>query len=281
MIHDENIMTDSKGRFLMKSYFSAAAKRENQFRTHHHAVCELSVIISGNGLYRSGKKTYDFNAGSVFLFGGDEEHCITDIYSECEILNIHFMPKLLWNDDDLSLSRIFFARSEKYENRINPENPKTKEIYDTVIKIENELSKKQDGYKAMAKYLLLSAITTLVRDYDYIDNSINYNSYTSMIKPIEKSLTYIDENLTLDITLADIAGIANMSPTYFSTIFKKLNGISLWEYITAKRVDKAIELLKTTDMTKLDIAMKCGFNSSSNFYKSFSKVTGKKPSDFK
>ncbi len=280
MIHDENILTDSKGRFLMRSYFSTAQTRLNQFRIHHHAECELSAIIAGTGIYHSNNKTYKLEPGSVFLFSGDEEHCITDIYSQCEMLNIHFVPRLLWADDDLSLSRIFFARSEKYENKINPENPKTKILYDTIINIEKELSQKKAGYKAMARYLLLSAITLLVRDYDYIDNSINYNSYSSMIKPMEKALNYITENLTYEITLNDIAEIANMSPTYFSTMFKKLNGISLWEYITAKRVDMAIELLKTTNMTKLDIAMKCGFNSSSNFYKAFSHVTGKKPGDY-
>ncbi len=69
-----------------------------------------------------------------------------------------------------------------------------------------------------------------------------------------------------------------MAPTYFSTIFKRINGVSPWKYITIKRVEKAIELIKTTDMTKLDIAYACGFTSSSNFYKAFSAVTGKKPS---
>ena len=98
---------------------------------------------------------------------------------------------------------------------------------------------------------------------------------------MEAALKFIDENLTQKISLEEIANIANMNPTYFSSIFKKLNGISLWEYITAKRVDKAIELLRTTNANKLEIAMDCGFNSSSNFYKAFYHVTGKKPGDFK
>ena len=58
-----------------------------------------------------------------------------------------------------------------------------------------------------------------------------------------------------------------------------MNSVSPWEYITIKRVEKAIELLRTTNLTKLDIAQRCGFSSSSNFYKAFSKVTGKTPSE--
>ena len=61
---------------------------------------------------------------------------------------------------------------------------------------------------------------------------------------------------------------------------KKLNGISPWEYITIKRVERAVEMLKTTDLTKLEIAERCGFSGSSNFYKAFAHVTGKKPGDY-
>ena len=71
-----------------------------------------------------------------------------------------------------------------------------------------------------------------------------------------------------------------MTQTYFSSVFKKFNGVSPWEYITIKRVEMAIELLKSTDMTKLEIAEKCGFKSSANFYKAFNNITGKKPKDF-
>ena len=68
-----------------------------------------------------------------------------------------------------------------------------------------------------------------------------------------------------------------MSKSYFSTIFKKYNGISPWDYITIKRVEKAVTLLKTTDKTKLEIAQSCGFNSPANFYKAFLRITGKSP----
>ena len=91
---------------------------------------------------------------------------------------------------------------------------------------------------------------------------------------------FINENIENKLTLDIIAQSAAMNKTYFSSCFKKLNGISLWDYITIKRVEKAIELLKTTNLTKIDIAMKCGFNSSANFYKAFRRVTGKNPSFF-
>ncbi len=280
MIHGMSTLTDRNGRFLIKSYFSTAGIRQNLFRIHHHAECELSAIIKGSGLYRTRDKTYTVGAGDVFLFSGDEEHCITDIYEECEILNIHFVPRLLWADGDLSLSRIFFARSAGYQNKIDPENPATKRIFDSIIRLEEELSSKRDGHRQMAKYLLLGAICDIVREYDYIDRSVDFNTYAGKVRSVERALKHIEEHLTEKITLEELAEVANMAPTYFSTVFKKLNGISPWEYINAKRIDLAIELLQTTDMTKLDIAMQCGYNTSSNFYKAFFSVTGKRPKDY-
>ena len=91
---------------------------------------------------------------------------------------------------------------------------------------------------------------------------------------------YIQKNLDTRLTLAELASVACLSPNYFSYVFKKYNGISLWEYIAIKRVERAVEMLKTQKLTKLEIAEKCGFASASHFYKCFSAVTGKHPGDF-
>ena len=97
---------------------------------------------------------------------------------------------------------------------------------------------------------------------------------------MRRAIRYIDENLEQKLTLRTIADVACLTPTYFSSVFKKLNGVSPWEYITIKRVERAVEMLKTTDLTKLEIAERCGFSGSSNFYKAFAAVTGKTPSDY-
>lgn len=72
-----------------------------------------------------------------------------------------------------------------------------------------------------------------------------------------------------------------MSKTYFCGQLKKLNGISLWDYITIKRIEKAITLIESSNLSRLEIALKCGYNNTSNFYYAFKKVTGKTPEDYK
>lgn len=280
MRYDETKLTDKSGKTVLKTFLSSVPRGKREYREHHHAECELSTILSGSGIYTVNKTEYPFCAGDVFLFGGDEIHCLTDISDHFLLLNVQFEPQLLWTDSDaFSALRIFFARSERFENKIE-NNAYTKKIHEKIQKLHNELSEKRDGYPIMAKYILFSMLLTLVREYDYIDPNTDYAYLENTAKPMKAALDYIDKNLENPLSLKDIANRAAMSPTYFSAVFKKMNSLAPWEYITIKRVEKAIKLLKTTDLTKLDIAQKCGFSSSSNFYKAFSKVTGKTPSQF-
>lgn len=278
MRYGEVELKNKSGKTVLKAFFSSVPKGRREYREHHHAECELSTIISGSGVYTVDKKEYVFCAHDVFLFGGDEIHCLTDISDNFLLLNIRFEPQLLWTDgDSFSALKIFFARSSKFENRIE-RNEHTNEIHKKIIELHKELSDKRDGYPIMVKYILYSMLLTLVREYNYVDSSADYSYLKNTVKPMNAALEYIEKNLERQLSLKEIAAHAAMSPTYFSAVFKKMNSISPWEYITIKRVEKAIELLKTTSLTKLDIAQRCGFSSSSNFYKAFSKVTGKTPS---
>ena len=279
MRYGESILNDIKGNPVLKTFYSAAGSGKREYREHYHTECELSTIMSGSGIYSVGKNNYSFSAGDVFLFGGDEIHCITDISDNFLILNIQFRPQLLWSDSDaFSVLRLFFARNSKFENKLK-KSEHTENIHKNIILLSKELSDKRDGYALMVKYILYSSLLSIVREYDYVDLSEDYSYLQGTIKSMRTALDYIDSNLfDAELSLNDIAARVQMSPTYFSSTFKKMNSVSPWEYITVKRVEKAVELLKTTDLTKLDIAQRCGFSSSSNFYKIFSKVTGKTPS---
>ena len=213
----------------------------------------------------------------VFLFGSNEEHCITAIDKEINLLNMQFEPRILWeHSENIELLKLFSARNEHFSNRFNGSDTTLSRL---IISIENELRNKDIGYKIQVKYLLFAALIHMMRNYPYTqkDTAFVGGETTEQLK---NAMLYIDSNLETRLTLNDIADAACMTQTYFSSVFKKFNGISPWEYITIKRVEMAINLLKTSDMSKLEIAEHCGFSSSSNFYKEFFKITGKHPKDF-
>lgn len=282
------IISDFNNAELLKLFHSTQTPGKREYRQHHHTEFEISVFISGKGTYTVGSKQYSFQKGDVFIFSSDEVHSITDIEAveKLDLMNIHFEPRLIWslgNDIfDFKFLKIFFSRNDKFENRLDRDNPATSEISELLFTIETEISKKNPEYELMIKVLLLHVLVIMIRSYDYVkyDNS-TYVVHKQNLYNLEKAINYIDQNLSDDMTLDQLAKIANMSRTYFSTLFKKLNGISTWNYITIKRIEQSVVFLKTTDLSMLEIASKCGFNNSTNFNRAFKKVTGKTPSDYR
>jgi AraC-like DNA-binding protein len=90
----------------------------------------------------------------------------------------------------------------------------------------------------------------------------------------------IDTNLSL--SLKEISEGLNIHPAYVSREFSKyFNNMSFGEYIRKLRIEKAIDLLHTTNHSLSEIAYLTGFSDQSHFTRIFKKYTGKNPSDYK
>ncbi|MBQ7322638.1 MAG: helix-turn-helix domain-containing protein [Clostridia bacterium] len=274
----ENVLLDDYDNVMIRSYHSLLPTGTRAYREHHHTECELSLFLSGRGLYAVHGKSYEFEPGSVFLFGSNEAHCITEIHEDFDLLNIQFESRLLWeHSETVELLNLFAARNKNFSNRIAVGDSALNEL---IRSLECELTDHCACRAVQSKYILFSALVHIIRNYDYINPEKTLNAPSSATGSLKRAIRYINENLEHKLTLREIADVACMTPTYFSAVFKKFNGISPWDYITIKRVEKTVEMLKTTDLTKLEIAERCGFSSSSNFYKAFYHVTGKSPGDY-
>ena len=94
-------------------------------------------------------------------------------------------------------------------------------------------------------------------------------------------LEYIEHNYQASVTLDNMADVAGMNPKYFCRIFKAITHQSPMEYVIFYRIEQAANLLSTTDLPITEIAMECGFNNISNFYRLYKKHMGKTPGDEK
>ena len=97
------------------------------------------------------------------------------------------------------------------------------------------------------------------------------------IEGIGEAISYIEENITEEITIKNIAEKTFMSPFYFQKGFAMLCGFTVGEYIRQRRLTLAGSDLVSTDEKIIDIALKYGYASPDSFTKAFTRFHGVTP----
>ncbi|MBW4451761.1 MAG: AraC family transcriptional regulator [Nostoc indistinguendum CM1-VF10] len=98
---------------------------------------------------------------------------------------------------------------------------------------------------------------------------------------LKEAIAHINDNLDQNLSLAEIAAIAQISPHYFASLFKQSMGIAPHQYITKCRVERAKYLLAKRELSIIQVSQLVGFQSQSHFTKVFRKYIGITPQAFK
>ncbi len=100
---------------------------------------------------------------------------------------------------------------------------------------------------------------------------------TSVYSQIYKCMRLVNDRFSDDLTAQQMAGMLNMSYSYFSRTFVRVTGKSFRQYLNLIRIRKAEQLLLTTDKSVTEISGLCGYNSVSHFIATYKKINGKTP----
>lgn len=98
---------------------------------------------------------------------------------------------------------------------------------------------------------------------------------------ITSAKAYIDANYTKDLSLDDISRNMNLSPYYFSKLFKEETGENFVEFLTNVRIEKAKELLKMPEKSMKEICSNIGYSDPNYFSRIFKKVVGLTPTEYR
>jgi len=94
-------------------------------------------------------------------------------------------------------------------------------------------------------------------------------------------LDYIQSSLARPISLEDLAAVAGTAVSHFAHAFKQSTGYAPHQYVLKKRIEHAAALLRTPSLTMAEISLCCGFADQSHFAKSFRRLMGTTPRDFR
>lgn len=257
--------------------------RNRVYRQHSHTQVEITLFLEGSGTYGTINGPQPIEPGDMVVVASGEQHSIPTVGDNgLTMINMHFEPRFLLESskDTFTLENrnLCFVHHPEFPVRIPAaEAGELRQIY---LQIAEELRQEGPEYALCIRSLLKLLMICLIRKHGYAADSSSASF--SQFSGIMKAMAHMDSHLSERLTLTDLAAVAGISPNYFSTMFKRFCNMSPWEYLSAKRTEKAISLiLDGSDHTMLEIALACGFNNTANFNKTFRRVTGVTPSVYR
>lgn len=247
---------------------------------------EIFFIVDGRCRFEIGSKTIiDAASGDILFFKSLRSHRITE-YNKLfpfKTISIKFDMVDFIVEDLKALKKDDISSFLVDENNIiiRSDTSSAGKIQNLIFDIRDELQSICYGSESVIRSQILLVLSLAFQFFNSKD--------IVKVKPmphaddIKRTMKYINENLDKDLKLEDLARIARMNRSYYTTMFKKITGMTTWEYILNLRVESATAMLLENrhSLNINDISEKCGFNSMAHFNKTFKTFTGKTPTEFK
>lgn len=118
--------------------------------------------------------------------------------------------------------------------------------------------------------------------FDRVTEKISSSRNHKAVQIIQRATEHIQQNyLTANISANTIATLLGLTPEYLNKIFRESESVSVSEYITRLKIDKACQLLTELQMSVDEVIRKIGWENKNYFYTVFKKTTGVTPSEYR
>lgn len=251
------IGTYSKQSQLENDYIRARKKTiSKEYKTHCHEFFELEYILSGSGEYMVNGEKKEIIPGNFFFMTPADFHSIKP--NNVELFNIVF-------SGDICNSAFLSVCIERAAGGSFEPLKADRQFYETIF---SELAKNSQNIKYAAA--LLDCVLAKINCSLEPDRAISFSTQ-------KKAELYILNNFKNNITLGMVAEHVNLTPSYFSAMFKEKKQVSFKDYISRLKMEYASKLVKFSDMTMMEICIESGFNDYANFERRFKKIYGQSP----
>ncbi|MEH7095747.1 response regulator transcription factor [Neobacillus vireti] len=145
------------------------------------------------------------------------------------------------------------------------------------ISKNNLIEAVEDAVKAVEKQERAGMIEKVV-DTKLVD--VNTQNPSNRL-PIREALDYINQHLKNELSQKEVADHVHLNPSYLSVLFKDHVKLTFSEYVTRRRIQRAKELLMSTNLPIADIAEESGYKTAKYFIKIFKEMEGETPSAYR
>ncbi len=273
----EQLNTEESSSFILRQF--DVPRFDAPF--HFHPEYELTLILKGEGQRYVGQQVQEFFAGDLVFLGSNLPHCWINQPIENENASA-----IVIQFGELFLGKGIIDMPEMQQVKVFLE--KSKSGFEIVGKTKEILSEK---IVAMQNKTALQKIVGLLEIFDILSNSTEtmtiadfffehqYNK--SETARFQKIFSYLIENFKEEISLEQIANIADLSPTSFCRYFKNITKKTFVEVLIEFRLQYACQLLNKTDLPIQQIAFESGFGDVPYFNKLFKKHKNLTPKEWR
>lgn len=251
----------------------------NNYLAHYHIDVEMVYVCEGSILIGVNKETRILRKGEMAIIGSTDIHYYDSENHSSSIMVLVFRPDIVgcpagW-PENVNFTSAFIDSSTM--NKLDKDVKE--ELRNIFYKISQEFELKKPFFEQYLKGKLIELSSLCLRHFPTCSRVTTEKPQKMPdISRIQYIIDYIENNYNSDLNLTTISNIANLSPFYFSRLFKKYTGLTFKKYLSIIRVDKAEKLIKSTKKSMLDVSMDCGFNCIRTFNREFKKVKGYTPS---
>ena len=239
---------------------------------HWHEQIQFFYFTYGNAVVRCNSVKNEVGAHDLVIINSKELHYIENIGESLTYYMIKIDLSFIYSNRVDSIQAQFLTPLSQnlilFENVVRDDN----DILLCVNRMIDEYFKKQIGFELAIKAQVYDLIVLLLRGYVrkiYTANELD--SQLANFQRFKNVISYIDSNYTEKIDLDRLADITKMSQGHFCRLFKQITGMSAINYINNLRINKAVELIRSSDQNMMEIAMSCGFSDSNYFSRVFKK----------
>ena len=227
--------------------------------SHWHFDHELAVCEDGEALISLNLETFTLRKGQCIYLRGQSVHSILSAPGTTLYVSLFSDDLLRRVTDNYCLAHPVFTDDFR--------------VLETLERIRAAGFKKERFYDEISNALMQQLIAEIFSVLEIRSSAVLVSAATERYK---KLLYDIDENAGTYSFLRAVE-FMNMSEAYFSRFFKRISGMTFSMYLNHIRVNRAIDLIKNTDLSMTEIAMTCGFETIRNFNRVFRQITGYAP----
>ena len=262
--------------YPMEYYKIDTSEPDYDLPYHWHIEFEFIHILRGEYTLFAGTREYVLKTGDFFLMSSGILHGDSERFrGKCVYESLVFDPNIMMINNyvtDTFLERLI--EGENYFSIL--QNTDDSDFSKTIAELFKVVKTKSEGYAWSTISLLFHLLGAIEHNKQYERNE-HYMKEGGKLIWLKCVMNLIKQKYGEQISLAQMADSAGFSPKYFCRVFHEVTHYTPMEYLNQYRVNRAAEMLLSTDESIEDIAYDCGFNDISYFIKLFKRYKNKTP----